>query len=674
MRALSAVIIIPLIALVVSAAVVLSTEAKAQEITRVIVDIKTADKRFAGTDDPIQITLGGEPHDLDDPDRDDFERGDTNRFEIEFARGRLSYERLRAFPTLSVAKLKDSFWGGGWDFAEIRIWIGNDSGDPIYENPDVNTSLDGDNLVWNAEPDDPGWNIPEQVAEFPPCILGDIDLGTQLDSDCDGIPDSDDPTFDPPDEDGDGVPDPAEESMGTDPNSPDSDGDGWWDGRNRRSYLILTEIECLDEQEDIGRDEFYITAEEMRFPLSKDLEGNWPLNDGSLIKPGLTIDSRVSPPASASGEPLAFKTRIRLREGDTTILEVPTDDSFDRFVLDWGENGSHTFVHESDDAHYRLEFASVTVTFGDPNPTNPTADEDGDGLTELKEFQVSTQDPAAEPVRIEGYDGLADPMMRDVFVEADSVGPGNRLPEDAKQMVVSQFRNEVIAMRFDDGYLMGGQELPYEETLTLDKLNGEYKSDPTRFAPVRDEHYRYGLLSDRVTGEGSFGAANFDPASGGWIVAHFRVLLADFGHTMFAQYAPILVMHEIGHTFNLCHRAGDKGKTAPASCPVEPSADCAHYCNASALGVVDQTADTAMGSDTTGDLIVELAVTFLLGAFGGAVAGAILGGAIGGLPGAIVGGIIGGILGGLGLAFAGADPLTRLVNYHPVEWSVLRFW
>jgi hypothetical protein len=649
---------------------------QAQGITLLIVDIKTADVRFAGTDDPIQLQIGGQTFMLDNPNHDDFERNNTDRFMLQVPGGRLTRELIRAVGEISITKLDDSFWGGGWNFKGITIWAESDATDPLFQKGNVDKWLDGDDLQWRTTLDEDGWNVPEPPP-FPPCLSGDVDGGLQKDSDCDGIPDGSDPTVDnPPDADGDGMPDLYETQTGSNPNNPDSDGDGWWDGRNRRSILLLTRIRCLDENEDIGVDEIYVVSEEVRFPVAQSLSAYWPMNDSTETFPGLIVDSRVSPPAAVAGAPLSFKTRLRLREADPAVFEKPTDDTYKVFEITWGENGIFTVEHDGDDAHYILEFKSVTMTFADPVKLDANADNDHDALNDRKEFQIAVQDPAVQPAVIEGYNGLSDPEWRDLFLEIDAVGADETVPYDAKQMAVSQFYVQGITLRIDAalseselGHLGGGDVLDYEETLTMAKLTGTYR--PAHFANGRSGHFRYALFVDNVIGEGCYGEGNFPPGKN-FIVAHFRLFCAapDLGHTMIAEYAPILILHEMGHTLGFCHRDGDKGKQACGSCPTpagwEPQCD--HYCG------VGQNSVTAMGSDTLFDLITEYLIDpWTLAGIG---AGIVIGGLIGGIPGAIIGGILGGLIGGLlGGLFGGSemDAFRRFVDYDPAEWAAIQF-
>jgi hypothetical protein len=505
----------------------------AQNIEKLIVEIKTKDKAFAGTDDAIHLIIGGQDFYLDEPARDDFERGNTDRFEFSIESGRLTFDMIRGVGFLSVKKTEDSFWGGGWDFEGITIW--GHAPTPIYQNPSVNVSLDGDNLEWLITLGDPGWALPE-TRPWPPCATVDVEPGggTLIDSDCDGISDDADPTFDEPsDQDGDGLPDLFEDQNGTNPTNPDSDGDGWWDGRNRRSFLVLSRIECKDEREDVGHDEIYVVVEDVRFPLVPTLDGYWPMNDGTEVFPVTIVDTRVSEP----NIPLNFKSRIKLRESDSEFFESPTDDTYKTFEVEWGEEGTTTITHQDGDSHYILTFRWFTTFFGDPTP-GEDADSDGDGLLESDEFLISTQDSSVQRTNIEGYNGLADPQRRELFVEIDAIGSDHKMPFDAKQMVASQFYFNAISPRFDDGYLGGGEVLPHEETVTMDDLENRFRLN--HFWTERNNRFRYGLFVDKTSGEGNNGVARGP---------NFIVSRA----IMLGQFSAIVLMHELGHTLSLCH-------------------------------------------------------------------------------------------------------------------------
>jgi hypothetical protein len=645
--------------------------ANAQQITRLIVDVRTQDVAFAGTDDDIHLQIGGRDFYLDNPSRDDFERGHTDRFEFDFPNAPLSIELIRGVGQISVTKIQDSFFGGGWDFGGLTIWADSTATDPLYSNSSINVSLDGDDLEWTTTLGDPGWNVPEPPA-FPPCSTTIILLKraaaiapdpATTDSDCDGIPDASDPTFDPPvDSDGDGLPDLYETQTGTNPNDPDTDHDGWADGRNRRSYLVLTQIHCIAQQEFVGSDELYLTAEDVRYPASFDLDGYWSMSSGKKRSPGIVIDVRALP---ATAPPGSYRTRLRLRESDPAIFERRWDDTFESFELEWNEGGTATRTVQSDGAHYVLTFRWFTVNFRDPNPTE-NADSDGDGLKEDVEARLSIQDATVQPqdaagnlIRTAGYDGLADPERRELWVEVDASGSDQALLFDAKQMVASQLAYHGVVPRFDDGYLGGGQILPYVETWTPNDLVANRNNDAT-FSPNRRNlgHFRYAMLVDVLeNGAGFFGHTTSGCPACPFIIRGVPLL----GQTLVAQAQPIFFMHELGHTLGLCHRVGDVGTTCSV-CPTPAGfTGCTQYCG------VDQDSTTAMGSETTLDRLTDIVGP----ALAGVGAGIVIGGLIGGTPGAIIGGIIGGIVGAFGGATI-ADFYERDVNYHDNEWQAIK--
>lgn len=654
--------------LLLLAALLAAAPLQAQTITSLIVEIRTLDARFAGTDDAMHLQIGGRDFPLDNPNRDDFERNNTDEFTFDLSAEPLSVELIRGVGQISVTKIEDSFFGGGWGFRSIRIWAQSKDTEPLYQNDSVNQWLDGDDLEWVTTLGEPGWNVPEPPP-FPPCsgtiiILFAPDGGEpSVDSDCDGTPDSEDSTFDsPPDSDGDGLPDLFETQTGSNPNDPDSDGDGWADGRNRRSLLVLTRIECDDENEDVGSDELYLNSEDVRYPKSFDLDGYWAMNDGNVRSPGVIVDSRTLP----AGAPAAFASRMRLRESDFRILEKPTDDTFNTFEIAWGEDGTTTFTHDGDDARYVLTFRWFTVNVRDPNSLS-NADGDGDGLNEAQEAQMTLQDPAIQPTQIAGHNGLADPEHRELWVEVDASGADQRLKFDSKQMVASQFAYHGIAPRFDDGWFGNADNglLPYREVLRPTDLVA-FRNDDTKFRPERRNLpggvFRYALLVDDL--EDAIGGFGESQCAGGcrFIIGGVPVL----GHTLTFQAQPIIFMHELGHTLGLCHRVGDREPTNPATCPA--TGRCADFCE------IGQESTTAMGSETAMDTALPIVGGGLAGVGGGIVAGALIGslfGPVGTVVGAIVGGIVGGVGGALIGAVLGADFYARDVDYHVREWLKL---
>ena len=109
-------------------------------INQLQVEVTTGDVAWAGTDDDVRMTLGGRSWDLNDPDRDDFERGDTNGFALDPGIGLYR-------PMLSSIRIHKSPDGsnGGWRLGGLRI-IAN--GQEIYNNQQINQWLEDDNRDW----------------------------------------------------------------------------------------------------------------------------------------------------------------------------------------------------------------------------------------------------------------------------------------------------------------------------------------------------------------------------------------------------------------------------------------------------------------------------------------------------------------------------------------------
>jgi len=633
---------------------------RAQTVSELTVEVKTANSSRAGTDDSIHLEIGGLQIPLDNPGIDDFERNSLDTFTISLLGRGLDIEWLRQIGTLAVQKTGDSFWGGGWQFEGITIST-ELSTVPLYENDSINRSMDGGRLdpdrTWRTDLGDAGWNIPEPEPSWPPCTtLPDVDTGgpTLPDKDCDGIPDDADDSIDVPiDTDGDGLPDTWEGQNGQDPltPNPDLDGDGWSNVKNTRSVLMLTEIEALDEREDIGKDEIYLVAEDVRYPIKLDLNGQWPLNDDDIVRPNIALDVRtVAETVSVSDG--FFRTRLRLRESDLTFFEKPTDDTYSVFEVNWPSTLPIVVEHVDDDSHYKMTFESFSVPFSDPTVDDKEGDREGDMLSERLEFLVSHQEATVQAAEVNGYHGLADPMHRELFVEIDTLGGNHGMSYDTKQMVSSQFFYHAISPRIDDGYLDGGEVLPFKETLTLDELRNDYKSDSDIFSPLRRDFYRYGIFVSEIPG-GFNGRAE----AGGFAGKNFLVSRT----TMLGEFSPIALLHEIGHTLSLCHPEVGEGPLTSPICPVGAGwVGCVHYC-----GVGDKDV-TAMGDDKGGDAIVAGAVT-------GAVIGAGIGFGVGGPIGAVAGGLLGGIAGGV-LGLFNSDAYQRTVNFHEKEWSAIQFF
>ena len=109
-------------------------------VNRLQVQITTGDVMWAGTDDDVEITLGGRKWNLDNPSHDDFERGNTDTFNLD--PGASLYKSM--ITTVRVHKSSDGV-AGGWKFQGLQISI---NGANFYTNNNVNKWLEDDDRDW----------------------------------------------------------------------------------------------------------------------------------------------------------------------------------------------------------------------------------------------------------------------------------------------------------------------------------------------------------------------------------------------------------------------------------------------------------------------------------------------------------------------------------------------
>lgn len=105
------------------------------------VKITTADVSWAGTDDDVSITLAGRTWNLD-TSSNDFERGDTNTFNLD--PGTSLYRS--AITSVHIHKSPDGF-AGGWKLKGVQIIV---NGSIIYNNQSINKWMEDNDRNWSA--------------------------------------------------------------------------------------------------------------------------------------------------------------------------------------------------------------------------------------------------------------------------------------------------------------------------------------------------------------------------------------------------------------------------------------------------------------------------------------------------------------------------------------------
>ena len=112
-------------------------------VNRLEVKVTTADVRTAGTNDDVQIDLGGQSWDLDNSGDNDFERGDTNSFRLDPGTGLY----LPMINTIRIHKSSDGVFGG-WKLKGLEILV-NDT--RVYNNQSIDKWLEDDDRDWYGE-------------------------------------------------------------------------------------------------------------------------------------------------------------------------------------------------------------------------------------------------------------------------------------------------------------------------------------------------------------------------------------------------------------------------------------------------------------------------------------------------------------------------------------------
>jgi hypothetical protein len=432
-------------------------------------------------------------------------------------------------------------------------------------------------------------------------------------------------------------------------NFKDSDRDGWLDEGNIQYRLILDRIKCIHPSE-IGHDELYLNVEDIRFPLSSTLDSFWSMAKATVIEPHCVIEERTYVPTMPKSN---FKTRIALREADVAIIENPTDDFLKNIILDWGDKTTYYLEIKQPNCHYELFFKMDSVFFKDPSPLDLNGDADHDKIPDEREFKIAHQkavDWRCTIVAVEGYNGLASPLAKDLFIEVDAIGEADKMSFDAKQQVASQLYFHHIHPRLDDGYLKGGEILPYYPVVTFHDMVENYYP---KMDKDRNRYYKYALFVPDMGGLNGMAAGNY---------------LVVSRATMWGSFSAITFLHELGHTFGLRHPKGKKkgiNEDHPCeTCPIPADWKGTHnYC-----GVGDEDV-TAMGNDIG-------TIDIVLGAILGLLAG--LGGCFFaksrlkyplwmGISVVLLAIFLGGSIG-----FIYSDAGQRVVDFHPNEWKAVR--
>jgi hypothetical protein len=111
-------------------------------VSELRVKITTADVRWASTDDDVSIRLAGRDWNLDNPAHGDFERGNTDTFDLDPGSGLYR----SAINSVRIRKSPDGI-GGGWKLKGVEVIV---NGATIFNDQSINRWLEDDDRIWFA--------------------------------------------------------------------------------------------------------------------------------------------------------------------------------------------------------------------------------------------------------------------------------------------------------------------------------------------------------------------------------------------------------------------------------------------------------------------------------------------------------------------------------------------
>lgn len=109
-------------------------------VNQLTVRVTTADVNNAGTDDKVTLRLAGRTWTLDNQGHDDFERGNTDTFELDPQTGFY----VNDINTIRIEKASDGSYGG-WRLGGIELVV---NGTTVFNNQSIDRWLEDDDRTW----------------------------------------------------------------------------------------------------------------------------------------------------------------------------------------------------------------------------------------------------------------------------------------------------------------------------------------------------------------------------------------------------------------------------------------------------------------------------------------------------------------------------------------------
>jgi hypothetical protein len=282
------------------------------------------------------------------------------------------------------------------------------------------------------------------------------------------------------DRDGDCLSDADEAVLGTNPDNPDTDGDGWFDGAcNERRKLYATNV-IVHESQDwslFGGDDFYLIADDVRYPHNG-LDDYW---DGLSSGDSQTLERLIATRTIGVKSGSLAAVTVEGWDDDFEIFNTWTVDdllfSEDIDLAMYKDGDVFTKRYKTSDYDYEISFRVEVEHFADPNPLKD-GDSDNDGIKESAEAKVAS-----------AFGGIVDPERPDILVEVDWM-KGHRLRTEAKRQVVTRLAEHGYSL-----FVWRDEEVPLDPCLSVKDAQGYYNK---YFTNVNLDAFRYAVVGEKI--------------------------------------------------------------------------------------------------------------------------------------------------------------------------------
>ena len=178
------------------------------------------------------------------------------------------------------------------------------------------------------------------------------------------------------------------------------------------------------------------------------------------------------------GDGIPAWVETNVYDTDPTVNDTGRDDDNDGVPIEWEYKWGHMFSYNYHNGTYEHNWFYNPFIWED----HANFDFDRDGLNNIEEYKTSKWG--------------SDPYRQDIFLELDQmeIGPnekGNYLPELSKDMLRDVFGKHNIMFLIDDGWMGGGEKIPFNESTPFEDLQTYYYK---YFLHEDNENWRVGAF------------------------------------------------------------------------------------------------------------------------------------------------------------------------------------